>query len=254
MITLSGIIGSGKSSLTKILADQLKTTPFFEPVGNNPVLPLFYKGNEEVAKEKAKGNTDATNRYAFLLQIYFLNRRFDMIKKAMQEDNNILDRSIYEDALFMKVNTELGNANPTEYKIYKGLLKNMMEELPYAAHKKSPDLMIYINVNYDIMLSHIQKRGREYEQVNLDPSLVKYYHTLLNAYEKWVKQEYDASPLIEINANKHNFVENLDDRKIVLDQIYRELYKLNKVDDPKFKQLETNLDKLDLDLKRYTTH
>ena len=114
--------------------------------------------------------------------------------------------------------------------------------------------MIYINVNYDIMLSHIQKRGREYEQVNLDPSLVKYYHTLLNAYEKWVKQEYDASPLIEINANKHNFVENLDDRKIVLDQIYRELYKLNKVDDPKFKQLETNLDKLDLDLKRYTTH
>lgn len=136
LITLSGIIGSGKSSLTGILAKELGTKAFFEPVEDNPVLPLFYKGNEIAAQKRAAGDEEATNPYAYLLQTYFLNRRFKMIKEAMQDDNNILDRSIYEDELFMKMNTDLGNATNVEYQIYKSLLNNMMEELPYAAKKK----------------------------------------------------------------------------------------------------------------------
>ena len=94
MITLAGIIGSGKSSLTKLLSQELNTTPFFEPVTDNPVLPLFYKGNELAAKKRATGATDVTNPYTYLLQTFFLNRRFKMIKEAMRGDNNILDRSI----------------------------------------------------------------------------------------------------------------------------------------------------------------
>ena len=185
MITLSGIIGSGKTSLTTLLANKLGTKPYFEPVEDNPVLPLFYKGNEIAAEKRAAGDKDATNPYAYLLQTFFLNRRFAMIKQAMQNDNNILDRSIYEDEIFMRMNTDMGNATKVEYDIYKSLLNNMLEELPYAAHKKAPDLMIMIDVSYDTMVKRIQKRGRDYEQIENDSYLVDYYHTLLSYYDRW---------------------------------------------------------------------
>ena len=89
VIITAGMIGVGKTTLTGILADHLNTKAFFEPVGDNPVLPLYYKDPKQ---------------YGFLLQIFFLNKRFAMIKKALSDDNNVLDRSIYEDALFTKEN------------------------------------------------------------------------------------------------------------------------------------------------------
>ncbi len=228
MITLSGIIGSGKSSLTEILANELGTKAYYEPVKDNPVLPLFYKGNELAAQKRANGQKDATNPYAYLLQTYFLNRRFAMIKEAMQADNNILDRSIYEDEIFMKMNTEMGNATEVEYQIYKSLLANMMEELPYAAQKKSPDLMITIKVSYKTMLKRIEKRGRSYELIEKDPSLIDYYHRLLKHYDIWMK-EYNASPLLIIDGDKYDFVTNLNDRIVVLEEIEDTLYQMGKL-------------------------
>lgn len=228
LITMSGIIGAGKSTLTEILANELGTQAFYESVSDNPVLPLFYKGNEKIAKERAQGIEDTTNPYAYLLQTYFLNSRFHMIKKAMQDDNNILDRSIYEDAIFMRMNYELGNTSQVEWDIYNDLLQNMLEELPYAAHKKSPDLMVMVDVNYETMLSRIEKRGREYEQIANDPSLVNYYHTLLRYYEDW-KYEYDASELLVIDGNQLDFVGNQADRRIVLETIEDKLFDLGKI-------------------------
>lgn len=229
MITLSGVVGSGKSTLTTILSGQLGTKAFFEPVSDNPVLPLFYKGNELVAKKRAAGDKEATNPYAFLLQIFFLNRRFRMIKGAMQDDNNVIDRSIYEDAVFMRMNTDMGNATKVEYDIYQDLLGNMMEELPYAAHKKAPDLMVMIEVSYDTMIHRIKKRGREYEQIEADPSLVDYYKRLLKYYDDW-KREYNASELLVIDGDKYDFVENLYDRKIVLTMVYDKLLEVGSID------------------------
>ena len=237
MITLSGIIGSGKSSLTEILAKELGTKAYYEPVKDNPVLPIFYKGNEIAAKKRAAGDKEATNPYAYLLQTFFLNRRFAMIKASMQEDNNILDRSIYEDEIFMKMNTEIGNATQVEYDIYKSLLANMMEELPYASHKKSPDLMITIKVSYPTMLQRIEKRGRDYEQVEQDPSLVEYYQRLLGHYDVWM-DEYDASPLLVIDGDKYDFVANVNDRVIVLEQIEQKLYELNKISKEQLEDLK----------------
>ena len=98
--------------------------------------------------------------------------RFKGIKEAMQEDNNVLDHSIYEDSIFMKMNYEQGHTSKVEWDIYKNLFDNMMEELPYASHKKAPDLMIYIDVDYDTMLKRIAKRGRKYEQVKENSSLL----------------------------------------------------------------------------------
>lgn len=237
MITLSGIIGSGKTSLTKLLSAELGSTAFYEPVDDNPVLPLFYKGNEIAAKKRAAGDKEATNPYAYLLQTFFLNRRFKMIKQAMREDNNILDRSIYEDEIFMKMNTEMGNATDVEYDIYKSLLNNMMEELPMAAHKKSPDLMVNIKVSYETMMTRIRKRGRDYEQVEQDPSLVDYYHRLLRQYDEW-RQTYDASPLLIIDGDRYDFMANPQDRVTVLETIEQKLVDLGNLDEATMAKLK----------------
>lgn len=237
MITLSGIIGSGKTSLTKLLSAELGSTAFYEPVDDNPVLPLFYKGNEIAAKKRAAGDKEATNPYAYLLQTFFLNRRFKMIKQAMREDNNILDRSIYEDEIFMKMNTEMGNATDVEYDIYKSLLNNMMEELPMVAHKKSPDLMVNIKVSYETMMTRIRKRGRDYEQVEQDPSLVDYYHRLLRQYDEW-RQTYDASPLLIIDGDRYDFMANPQDRVTVLETIEQKLVDLGNLDEATMAKLK----------------
>lgn len=225
MITLAGIIGSGKSSLTQILAQELGTEPFFEPVEDNPVLPLFYKGNELAAKKRQMGDKDATNPYAYLLQTFFLNRRFMMMKQAMKQQNNILDRSIYEDAMFMKMNTDMGNATQIEYATYQELLDHMLEELKEATPAQNSDLMVLIRVSYDTMIKRIQKRGRKYEQISTDPSLVDYYKRLLRYYDEF-EQNYKLSSLLVIDGDKYDFVENEADRKIVLDMIKQRLTEL----------------------------
>ena len=229
MITLAGIIGSGKSSLTEILSRELGSIPFYEPVEDNPVLPLFYKGNELAAKKRQAGEKDATNPYAYLLQTFFLNRRFMMMKKALQSRNNILDRSIYEDAMFMRMNTEMGNATQVEYSIYQELLTNILEELNHVVPSNDYNLMILINVSYDTMVSRIKKRGREYEQIEKDPSLIDYYGRLLKYYEEF-EENYNQSEMLVIDGDKFNFVENIDDRNHILDMIEMKLVDLGNID------------------------
>lgn len=226
MITLAGIIGSGKSTMTEILSKELGSKAFFEPVEDNPVLPLFYKGNEIAAKKRAAGDQNATNPYTYLLQTFFVNRRFRMIKEAKKEANNVLDRSIYEDALFMKMNTDMGNATAVEYATYQELLQNMLDELQYATGVNSQDLMIFIKVSYDTMLKRIRKRGRDYEQIESDPTLPEYYQNLLQYYDRWLKW-YDKSPIMIIDGNQYDFVANMDDRNKILDDIEDQLVQLN---------------------------
>ncbi|OAQ03818.1 deoxyadenosine kinase [Ligilactobacillus aviarius] len=226
MITLAGIIGSGKSTMTEILSKELGSKAFFEPVEDNPVLPLFYKGNEIAAKKRAAGDQNATNPYTYLLQTFFVNRRFRMIKEAKKEANNVLDRSIYEDALFMKMNTDMGNATAVEYATYQELLQNMLDELQYATGVDSQDLMIFIKVSYDTMLKRIRKRGRDYEQIESDPTLPEYYQNLLQYYDRWLKW-YDKSPIMVIDGDKYDFVANHDDRNQILDDIEDQLVKLD---------------------------
>lgn len=237
MITIAGVIGSGKSTLTNLLATELGTKPFFEPVADNPVLPLFYKGNEIANKKRAAGDKDAANPYTYLLQTFFLNRRFQMMKQAAQGENNILDRSIYEDAMFMKMNTDLGNATALEYQIYQELLAEMLNELKHIKQDKSPDLMILIKVSYTTMIKRIQKRGRTYEQLSTDPGLVAYYKRLLRYYDAWEKA-YDLSPLLIIDGDRYDFVENPNDRNTVLNLIEQELVNLGKLKPDRFAQLK----------------
>lgn len=212
VIVLAGTIGAGKSSLTALLAEHLGSQAFYESVDDNEVLPLFYAD---------------PNKYAFLLQIYFLNKRFDSIKQALKDDNNILDRSIYEDSLLFHLNADLGRATETEVRVYDELLKNMLEELPYAAHKKHPDLLIHIRVSFKTMLDRIEKRGRDFEQISYDPSLYDYYEELNRRYDQWYN-DYNASPKIQIDGDVLNFVEDTEAAKKVIELIDEKLKEVRK--------------------------
>ncbi|HJG84520.1 MAG TPA: deoxynucleoside kinase [Weissella thailandensis] len=210
VIITAGMIGVGKTTLTDLIAKHLNTQAFFEPVGENPVLPLYYADPKQ---------------YGFLLQIYFLNKRFAMIKKALSDDNNVLDRSIYEDALFTQENHREGNISDAELNVYMTLLKNMMDEIQ-TMKKGRPDLMVFADADFDTILYRIKKRGRDYEQFEDNADLRQYYFKMWSAYQKWYA-DYDASPKMKIDLQKYD-LENEDSQKIVLQQI-----------DDRLKDLET---------------
>ena len=201
MIALSGPIGAGKTSLTELLTSHWGTKGFYESVDDNKILPLFYKDPK---------------RYAFLLQIYFLNKRMDSIKEASNNLLSVMDRSIYEDSLLFHLNADLGRATNTEVDIYDSLLSNMMQELPKLSYKKNPDLLIHIDISFDTMLKRIKKRGRSYEQIDVDPDLYNYYKELNHRYVKWF-DDYDQSPKLKINGDELDFVESDSARQKVLD-------------------------------------
>lgn len=219
VLVLAGTIGAGKSSLTEMIAKELGTKAFYESVDDNEVLPLFYSD---------------PSKYAFLLQIYFLNKRFASIKQALTDQNNVLDRSIYEDSLLFHLNADLGRASETEVRVYDELLENMLEEMKYATHKKRPDLMIHVKVSFEKMLERISKRGRDFEQVEADPSLYEYYKELNKRYEAWF-EAFDVCPKIEIDGDKYDFVEDPEAAKIVMQQIKDKLKEIGNVEiDPDY--------------------
>ncbi len=210
MIIVAGTIGAGKSTLTEMLAQNLETKPFYENVEDNEVLPLFYS------------NPD---KYAFLLQIFFLNKRFLAIKDAFSHDDNVLDRSIYEDSMLFHLNADLGRVSQEEVAQYQGLLETMLQELEVIAPPKKPDLLVYIRVSFETMLARIKKRGRTYEQLEQDPGLYAYYKELNKRYEEWY-ENFDVCHKIVIDGDKYDFVEKPEaGKKIVrlIDQTVRKL-------------------------------
>ena len=126
-IAIAGNIGSGKTTLTKMLAKHYDWKPLFEPVDYNPYLEDFYQD---------------MSRWSFNLQIYFLNKRFkDVVSISRTEDAIIQDRTIFEDA-----------------KIFAPNIHRMMSLV------ELPDLMIYIRSSIPNLVSQIEKRGRDFEK------------------------------------------------------------------------------------------
>lgn len=200
VIVVGGMIGLGKSSVAKILGEYLNSDVFYESVDDNPILPLFYSETEEEINKK---------RYPFLLQLYFLNTRFKSIKEALVNDNNVLDRSIYEDWYFAKKNMELGRISDLEMSIYENLLNNMMEELEELP-KKSPDVMVYLKGSFETVLNRIKLRGRDFE---VDDDLKDYYEFLWKDYDNWVQNHYKASEVLIIDMDKMDVVNNKEDEE-----------------------------------------
>ena len=215
LITIGAMIGAGKTSLAELVANHFNSEVFYESVDDNPILPVFYTASEEEIQ---------TKRYPFLLQLWFLNTRFKSIKEALIKDNNVLDRSIYEDWYFAKVNKDLGRISDLEFSLYEDLLNNMLEEIEELP-KKSPDLMIYLSGSFETILDRIKKRGREYE---LDEALVSYYYTLWEGYDNWIKQHYKASEVLIINIDEIDYVNNEEHKQKVLSMIEQKLEEIRK--------------------------
>ena len=198
-VNIAGVVGVGKSSLTNLIWDKWKFVPFREPVFDNPLLDKFYYDKK---------------RYAFPLQVFFLNKRFEMCKKSLEYDSSVMDRSIIEDTIFAKMLRDSGDMDPYEYQIYRELFNNMME------HVVQPDLMVYLKVQPEEAVRRIRKRGREYEVKND----TDYWYSLSQNYNEFF-YDYSWSNLLTIDCDELDFVNNEDDKLYVLKQIGDVLYK-----------------------------
>ena len=192
VIVVGGMIGLGKTSVSEIIAKEFNSKVFYESVEDNPILPLFYNSTDEEIK---------LNRYPFLLQLFFLDKRFKSIKQA-------LDRSIYEDWYFCKRNMDLGRISELEMSVYESLLNNMMEELDELP-KKSPDIFIYLRGSFDTIINRIKMRGRSYE---IDNKLVDYYRYIWEGYDDWMYNVYSKSSVLTIDMDNMDVVNNFEDR------------------------------------------
>lgn len=203
VLALGGMIGAGKTTLSDLIAKRLGGKVLYEQVSNNELLKEYYANKK---------------RYGFDLQIYFLNNRFEAIKKAMLDDGLvILDRSIYEDLLFSQVNVDLGNMAQFEFDIYKRLQQNMLNELDEYAEaygKTAPDLLIYLDQNFDNTIARIKSRGRDFEQAISDEDYT-YFKELQSRYYQWYL-DYDKSNKLLLDANSLDYVHNPADADKVI--------------------------------------
>ena len=200
-IAIAGNIGSGKTTLTKLLAARYGWTPRFEPVDNNPYLEDFYKD---------------MNRWSFNLQVYFLNKRFkEVVEISKSKDTIIQDRTIYEDACIFAPNLhDQGFMSDRDFNNYTDLFNLMMSLV------KKPQLMIYIRSSIPTLVKHIEKRGRNYEKsIRID-----YLTGLQKRYDEWLAS-YDGE-LITIDGDKINFEENPENFRKITDMIDASLYGL----------------------------
>lgn len=188
-VAVAGNIGAGKSSLTKLLANEFGWKPYFESVDDNPYLPDFYADMK---------------RWSFHLQIYFLANRFKNHKQMVESNESVIqDRSIYEDAeIFARNLYEIGKMERRDYENYVSLFHVMMEYL------KPPDLMIYLRSSVTTLVKQIARRGRSFEQ-GIQQS---YLEQLNRLYEDWITH-YDRGPLLVVESDEMDFVHNPDDLK-----------------------------------------
>lgn len=200
-IAIAGNIGSGKTTLTKMLAAHYGWTPKFESVDFNPYLADFYEDME---------------RWSFNLQVYFLNKRFqDVVEISKRKEVIIQDRTIYEDARIFAPNLHaMGLMSTRDFENYSDLFDLMMSLV------NPPDLLIYLRSSIPNLIAQIQKRGREYERsIRID------YITGLNQrYEDWIK-DYEARVLI-VDVDNIKFENKPEDFQYITDKIDAELFGL----------------------------
>ena len=200
-VAIAGNIGSGKTTLTKMLAAHYGWTPKFEPVDFNPYLADYYEDME---------------RWSFNLQIYFLNKRFKDILDISKSDKVIIqDRTIYEDArIFARNLHDMGLMSTRDFENYTDLFDLMMSLVGL------PDLLIYLRSSIPNLIAQIQKRGREYEKsIRID------YLTGLNEkYEDWIG-DYKGNLLI-VDADNIKFGNKPEDFELITNMIDAKLYGL----------------------------
>lgn len=201
-IAVAGNIGSGKTTLTTLLANHYRWEAHYEDVDDNPYLNDFYEDMQ---------------RWSFNLQVYFLNSRFSQVLSIRQSGKTVIqDRTIYEDAHIFAPNLHsMGLMTSRDFDNYFSLFKLMSKLV------QPPNLLIYLKASVPTLVNQIQKRGREYENtIRLD------YLTRLNErYEEWING-YDLGKLLIIDVNNLDFQGNPKDLSKIIDRIDAEIHGL----------------------------
>lgn len=201
-IAVAGNIGAGKTTLTHSLSKYFGWEAHYENTDTNPYLIDFY---------------DDMKRWAFHLQIYFLNSRYAQVLEIQKgEETVIQDRTIYEDAFIFAPNLhEMGLMSSRDFKNYLNLFKTMNSQI------SPPDLLVFVRASIPTLVSHIQSRGREYEgNMSLD-----YLKKLNKRYEDWVTT-YKDGPLLIINSDELDFKNDPSDLGTVINKVSSQLHGL----------------------------
>ena len=201
-VAIAGNIGSGKTTLTSLLAKHYKWKAHYEDVEDNPYLDDFYNQME---------------RWSFNLQVYFLNSRFRQILDIRESGKDIIqDRTIYEDAYIFAPNLHaMGLMTNRDFENYRSLF-DLMESVT-----ESPDLLIYLRSSIPNLVDQIHKRGREYE----NSISIEYLSRLNERYEAWV-HGYDKGNIIILDVDTLDFVENPEHLGQIINKIDAELHGL----------------------------
>jgi deoxyadenosine/deoxycytidine kinase len=203
-VAIAGNIGSGKTTLTTLLAKHYKWQPHFEEVDDNPYLIDFYKDMQ---------------RWSFNLQVFFLKQRFRQLQDISKGSKKIIqDRTIYEDAHIFAPNLHsMGLMTTRDYENYFDLFSIMDDFI------KAPDLLIYLRATVPVLVQNIQKRGREYEEaIRLD------YLTRLNErYEAWIST-YNKGKLLIVDIDNNRFHESAEDLGQIISDVDGQLHGLFK--------------------------
>ena len=201
-IAIAGNIGSGKSTLTQLLAKHYGWEPRYEAVEHNPYLEDYYRD---------------IHRWSFNLEVYFLKERFrDLLAIAEADHTIIQDRTTYEGVYgFMQNNKAMGNLSDRDYLTYMELFEQMMSMV------RVPDLMIYLRASVPHLVGNIQKRGRDYEQIiQLD-----YLQNLNQRYEDFIYHKYPGK-VMTIEKDDLDFLNRSKDFAQIVDRIDRTLFGL----------------------------
>ena len=201
-IAIAGNIGSGKTTLTTMLAKRYGWKPRFESVDYNPYLEDYYKD---------------IKRWSFPMEVFFLKERFkDLLEISRSNESVVQDRSIYEGVyVFTENNYAMGNLDDRDYETYMELFEDMTDAVQF------PDLMIYLRASVSHLVSNIEKRGREYEQkMPLD-----YLENLNKRYEEFIKEKYKGR-VLTIGVDNLDYQHRPKDFGFITDKIDRELFGL----------------------------
>ena len=201
-IAISGNIGSGKTTLTTLLAKHYGWTPKFESVAENPYLDVFYKDMK---------------RWSFNLEVFFLKERFkDVLAIAQSTTHIVQDRSIFEGVhIFSANNKDMGNLDERDFDTYMELFEIMTSLV------KLPDLLVYLRSSVPHLIENIRRRGRDYEQ----SIPIAYLENLNQRYEQFIWEKYPGKVLV-VEVDHLDFLHDPNDFSGIIDRIDAELFGL----------------------------